>query len=347
MGKLVSYHIDYAEVVRHQTGIVTPPIYGAVVHCSDFRENPMTGGDFAVNLRGLAHYQEWGYKAANKSRDNADFCEVEAMCEEGSQHWRRVQYKHRRTVYFDGDSPHMATPIESIAPGCHRVIVGINVFGHNVGWHAARFPDHAARSNRVVKMLQAFGGRGGPSGADKLTREILSKVARAKGWESAAGAASEEEAGAVLVQRYQPEHQEAALEIFKKGLMEYAIPGSVVAKMEEEFFESSYKSDMHNIQEYYMNSPDRCFWVALLDAQVVGIVAGVTQGSTVQLQRMSVMHEYRGKGAGTLLVQAVLHWAREREGVSKVILPTDSRCCLYRFVRSICLLVAHMASRCF
>ena len=180
VGNLVSYHIDYAEVVRHQTGITTPPLLGAVLHCSDFGDDPMVGGNFAVNMRGLDHYQEWGYKARHVSSAVAEgFDEVAQMKSEsqGADGWERVDYQTRRAVIFDGDCPHMATPIQYINPDVKRVIVGINVFGHNVGPEAARFPDHAARSNRVVKMLQAFGGLSKSEGGLEKAQAILSKHA--------------------------------------------------------------------------------------------------------------------------------------------------------------------------
>ena len=155
-GHQVSYHIDYAEVLRHQTGIITPPIYGAVVHCSDFGDERMEGGNFIVNARGLDHYKEWGYKAKFKRAAcgcNGAFDEIEAaQTEEG---WTEISYETNRVVMFDGDFPHAATPIKSIPSTAQRVILGINVLGHNCGPDAARFPDHSARSNSVLSRCDA------------------------------------------------------------------------------------------------------------------------------------------------------------------------------------------------
>eukprot|EP00658_Telonema_sp_P-2_P067721 TRINITY_DN56652_c0_g1_i2.p1 TRINITY_DN56652_c0_g1~~TRINITY_DN56652_c0_g1_i2.p1 ORF type:complete len:144 (+),score=38.64 TRINITY_DN56652_c0_g1_i2:214-645(+) len=135
----------------------------------------MLGGNFAVNLRGLDHYKEWGYKARFKSNGDAEFDEVAAMEQEGED-WQFVGYKHRRVVCFDGDSPHMATPIMDIPDGARRVIVGINVFGHNVGPEAARFPDHSARANRVIRMLQAFSGLTDSDQLKKIAESAKNKL---------------------------------------------------------------------------------------------------------------------------------------------------------------------------
>jgi hypothetical protein len=200
----VHYHIDYAEVVRHLTGTTTPPLFGGVLHCSDFADGAMSGGDFAANTRGLDHYREWGFKAklARAARDGereergasgdgtmqgegrregsgADFCELRAV--EAEPGWEFVSYRTNRLVLMDGDLPHMSTPVLALPEGKRRVILGINVFGHNVGRQAEQFPDHAERSNRVVNMLQALGAASGAAGRAQLMRAMMSRVkAKAK-----------------------------------------------------------------------------------------------------------------------------------------------------------------------
>jgi len=166
----VSYHIDYAEAIRHTTGIITPPLLGAVLHaselCSEGTNRSMDGGSLAINTRGLDHYREWGYKATFMSSDKKtgervkDFDETSAIRKEAiSGGWRIVEYKSKRAIVFRGDYPHAVIPVKSISPqGRKRVIVGINMFGHNVGHEASRFPDHSARSNRAIKLMQAFCG---------------------------------------------------------------------------------------------------------------------------------------------------------------------------------------------
>ena len=181
----VSYHIDYAEALRHQTGVTVPPLFGAVLHCTSFRQGDaaegMQGGNFAVNRRGLDHYREWKYKAKGKRAENADFDEVAEAKSEGERDgtWEFVDYKTNRCIFFDGDLPHMATPVAKIPEGISRVILGINVFGHNVGSQASRFPDHSARTNRVIKMLQAF-RRLSSRAADEDSKEKLIQSLRSK-----------------------------------------------------------------------------------------------------------------------------------------------------------------------
>lgn len=228
LNQQVHYHIDYAEVVRHLTGTTTPPVYGAVLHCSDFENGAMAGGDFAANTRGLDHYEEWGFKAklikkacATKMGFSVEnkvpvenkvdiagkyggggsavgvgvaqqgesevpgFNELEeARKEEG---WEFVDYRTNRFVLMDGDLPHMSTPVQSLPDGKRRVILGINIFGHNVGCEAEQFPDHAERSNRVVSMLQAFGRTTTSKGRQQLMQLMQARI---KGKNAAKGDAA-------------------------------------------------------------------------------------------------------------------------------------------------------------
>ena len=71
--------------------------------------------------------------------------------------WKFIGYKFRRCILFDGGMPHLSTPVANLPEGTKRVILGVNVFGHQVGFQAARFPDHAAPSLRTIKLYQAFG----------------------------------------------------------------------------------------------------------------------------------------------------------------------------------------------
>lgn len=103
----VEYHIDYAELYRYETNVIYPPIYGGVYHASPLAVNEMVGGDFVVNMRGLDHYREFGYKGALRSAE-----ELAADVRDGD--WVKVRYKGNRGMVFDGDLPHAATPIDSM-----------------------------------------------------------------------------------------------------------------------------------------------------------------------------------------------------------------------------------------
>lgn len=133
------------------------------------------------------------------------------------------------------------------------------------------------------------------------------------------------------VREYRAADEERALQIFKAGLMQYAVEGSVVRHMENGFFASKTApdGDMFSIEQFYSQHPDRAFFVAELGlGQVCGICGAVLNegGQSVELQRMSVSAESRGQGAGGLLVQAVVAFAKARQGVNKVSLGTlDSK----------------------
>ncbi|EHH49425.1 hypothetical protein EGM_00057, partial [Macaca fascicularis] len=68
---------------------------------------------------------------------------------------------------------------------------------------------------------------------------------------------------------------------------------------------------MADIEQYYMKPPGSCFWVAVLDGNVVGIVAARAheEDNTVELLRMSVDSRFRGKGIAKALGRKVLEFA--------------------------------------
>lgn len=132
---------------------------------------------------------------------------------------------------------------------------------------------------------------------------------------------------AAEVRLFEPADEERVLQIFKKGF-QGAIEGSYLWHLEKDFFESKIapKGDMHSIDKFYNQHPDRAFFVAELDGVVCGICAAVLNedGQSVELQRMSVSTECRGKGVGGQLVQAVVDFAVART-VPKVRLETIDR----------------------
>ncbi|XP_040191230.1 N-acetylaspartate synthetase [Rana temporaria] len=75
--------------------------------------------------------------------------------------------------------------------------------------------------------------------------------------------------------------------------------------------EGALRTDMSDIEKYYMKQPGSCFWVAVLDSRVVGIVAarGNEEDNVVELRRMSVDSNYRGKGIAKALGRKVLEFA--------------------------------------
>lgn len=196
----VEYHIDYAELYRYETNVIYPPIYGGVYHASPFAVNDMVGGDFMVNMRGLEHYKEFGYKCALRGQKA-----LEADMETGD--WVRVRYKGNRGMVFDGELPHSATPIISMparktevgavvadaedlpepptsisttgkyggggaAPvadpssaSTRRVILGFNCFPAAISECCSRAPEHSEAFNRTVRLYQAMKAAGTPVSA--------------------------------------------------------------------------------------------------------------------------------------------------------------------------------------
>ncbi|XP_053314171.1 N-acetylaspartate synthetase isoform X1 [Spea bombifrons] len=75
--------------------------------------------------------------------------------------------------------------------------------------------------------------------------------------------------------------------------------------------ECALRTDMSDIDQYYMKQPGSCFWVAVLEGKVVGIVAarGNEEDNVVELRRMSVDSNYRGKGIAKALGRKVLEFA--------------------------------------
>lgn len=163
------YHLDYAEMVRYETNVIFPPIYGATLHVSPLlnserNQQPQQetstgaaiesfdGGGFHVNTRGLAHYQQYGYKTRLASKLSTDALEAISAKEPG---WKRVPYCYRRGIVCDGEFPHFSGRVRSLPAGVKRVVVGFNLFPHAIGPFVEKFPEHSDAFNKYVKLSQA------------------------------------------------------------------------------------------------------------------------------------------------------------------------------------------------
>ncbi|CAN9509289.1 unnamed protein product [Ophioblennius macclurei] len=91
------------------------------------------------------------------------------------------------------------------------------------------------------------------------------------------------------------------------------------------YLDCALHTDMADIQAYYMTPAGSCFWVAVLDGRVVGIVAaqGREDDNAVELRRMSVDSRYRGKGIAKALGRRVLEFA-VRNNYGAVVLGTTA-----------------------
>ncbi|KAG8137738.1 hypothetical protein E2320_004949 [Naja naja] len=75
---------------------------------------------------------------------------------------------------------------------------------------------------------------------------------------------------------------------------------------------------------FNVDIPSSCFWVAVLNGNVVGIVAARgNEDNTVELRRMSVDSKYRGKGIAKALGRKVLEFAL-LNNYSSVVLGTTA-----------------------
>ncbi|KAG7380367.1 hypothetical protein PHYBOEH_011478 [Phytophthora boehmeriae] len=193
------YHLDYAEQVRYESNVIFPPIYGATLHVSPLHNcdgeelaatrhqgretSSFEGGGFHANLTGLAHYDKYGYKTRKQSqRLTTSELEEVSSSEPG---WERVPYAYRRGIICDGEFPHFSGRVRtlpaSLTPPAgaaatplpvKRVIVGFNLFPHEIGACVAKFPEHSGAFNRYVKLSQA---------AVKQTK-LLSTSSNKGGW---------------------------------------------------------------------------------------------------------------------------------------------------------------------
>jgi len=187
-GQSVSYHIDYAELLRYEYNVTVPPLWAGTLQCSNLRnkvhtdnasvgENVMQGGEFCVNLRGLNHYAEHGYKGnlsgdANGGWKRPEEVNANDQSIKGGVHmnhddqWVTIPYSFNRGIVHRGDLPHLSAPITSISEQEYnidgssirtsRVIVGFNAFGHDVGALIAKAPEHSKPFRRKVRLYRSM-----------------------------------------------------------------------------------------------------------------------------------------------------------------------------------------------
>jgi GNAT superfamily N-acetyltransferase len=79
--------------------------------------------------------------------------------------------------------------------------------------------------------------------------------------------------------------------------------------------------DMERIDLAYLSGRGN-FWMAWIDDQPVGMVGAQDMGEFIELRRMYVRQEYRRRGIGTLLVQALIDHCKQK-GVKSIKLWTE------------------------
>ncbi|GAX28787.1 hypothetical protein FisN_25Lh156 [Fistulifera solaris] len=146
-GSQVTYHLDYAEQLRYQFNVIVPPIYAGTLQCSKMAN--MVGGCYCVHTAGLQHYEKYGFKGKKCGNGNV----TEMLKDEYSEgRWLTIPYRYNRMIVQRGHLPHLSTPIESLPLGQQRVIVGFNVFRHDVGPFVERAPEHSSAFRRRIAL---------------------------------------------------------------------------------------------------------------------------------------------------------------------------------------------------
>mmetsp|Transcript_19748 Transcript_19748/g.62162 ORF Transcript_19748/g.62162 Transcript_19748/m.62162 type:complete len:342 (+) Transcript_19748:110-1135(+) len=163
-GDSVEYHIDYSELHRYETHEIVPPLYAGTYQAT---AEPMRGGDFYVNDRGLEHYSMRGYKSKVDLDDPG---------------WMKITYRANRAILHDGEWPHFSSTITHLDPPARRVILGFNVFSARVSEVNRRAPEHSPQFNATVKLYQALRGRLTLDAvkADKRLSKLLVGLARSR-----------------------------------------------------------------------------------------------------------------------------------------------------------------------
>jgi putative acetyltransferase len=102
------------------------------------------------------------------------------------------------------------------------------------------------------------------------------------------------------------------------------IIGAVFAEYGFGFYPNDYDSDLRRIPEVYLDTGGM-FRFLLTDSRPVGTIAvKPLEGGRCELKRMYLLHEYRGRGHGRLLLDEAVTWARA-SGYSEMIAWSDTR----------------------
>nr|XP_056711887.1 N-acetyltransferase 8-like [Euleptes europaea] len=94
------------------------------------------------------------------------------------------------------------------------------------------------------------------------------------------------------------------------------------------YVQAALTRDMLDIRKTYLEPKDCCFWVATSGEEVVGMVAAIhpedpsQRGKALELKRMSVAKQHRGRGLSKALTRTVICFAQER-GYQEVVLGTS------------------------
>ena len=130
----VPYHLDYAEQIRYQSNVIVPPLLAGTLQCT---RSELEGGDFLVWLDGLSHYERHGYKGKKLEVDGSNMVQI--------------PYRFNQLTCHLGNLPHASSTIQAIDGDQKRVIVGFNLFGHDIGPLVQQAPEHSDAFRRKVQ----------------------------------------------------------------------------------------------------------------------------------------------------------------------------------------------------
>ena len=182
VGFKTAYHLDYAEVFRHRTNVIRPPLHAATLQVSPVPPGSFAGGSFGAHLDGLKHYGAHGYK----TRLGGEPADDAPTTDWGScGRWQFAPYRFNQATLSCGELPHAADTVTAWPSHLRRVVIGINSMGRAEGPSEAALPQHSKAFKRHLKLQQL------ESMLKDMPPEARSKlVARAKGKVAARAAAA-------------------------------------------------------------------------------------------------------------------------------------------------------------
>ena len=183
-GSEVRYHMDYGELMRYEQNIIVPPLWAGTIHCTDFESSneDIKGGSFAVNLDGWDHYRLNGYKGKLSGDDKGGWTNPKYVSQDKSVHynndskWATVPYAYNRGIIHNGHLPHLSSPISNMSDGKKRVIIGLNIFGNDVGAIIKKAPEHSETFNNKVRMHRMLQSKDKMSILDLRKNKVLTKL---------------------------------------------------------------------------------------------------------------------------------------------------------------------------
>uniref|UniRef100_A0A8C0BAN2 N-acetyltransferase domain-containing protein n=1 Tax=Buteo japonicus TaxID=224669 RepID=A0A8C0BAN2_9AVES len=131
------------------------------------------------------------------------------------------------------------------------------------------------------------------------------------------------------IRQYRDQDYDAVRSLFARGILEHAPAGyRHFLRSATSYVHQALSTDLCDITASYLRAPDSCFWVEEAGGSVVGMVAvappqdPAERGVALELKRMSVSKDYRGRGVSKALCGEVLRFARAR-GYEAVVLSTS------------------------